>query len=509
MRPGILTPFAFLLLLVVPYVLWVARRSYADLTHTRAKVLLVVRSGVVVLVAVALARIILTSQKGDLPVSTVFCLDVSDSISEATKSQAEGFITEALETKDAKDQAGIVAFGAKAKLALPVTVDARTAKTDRGTDANDTDLAAALRLALAALPNDTERRIVVLSDGHETRGDAQRAASEAARLGVRIDTLGLPSGAGPDVAVSGLDLPAFVRESQPFEVHVKLLSSAKTRTTVKLYVDDLVTPARQTELPVTDGSASVTFPVEIDRQGAHLMKVTTETAGDALARNNSATAVVKVGPKPTVLVVAADPGDALYLARALETQQFQLRITPPDGFPKYAPDAPRGEIASAMRKLLHFDLIILSNVPAKRLTKEQMLLVNSYVYDFGGGLVMVGGKESFGSGGYYKTPIEAALPVYTDPMKEAPVFALVLIMDKSWSMGDPQKGDIVKIDMIKESAIAAVERLAKTDHFAMISFDTEVHTIFEMQRAENIPEKVKTISTLASFGLTNFYPALV
>ena len=509
MRFSILTPLAFLLLLTVPYVLWVARRSFADLTRRRAKVLSLVRTAVAVLVAVALVRIILTSEKTDLPVSSVFCLDVSDSISEATRASAETFIAEALKTKQAEDRAGIVTFAATSRLAAPLSTEAKPVRTDERSDGSETDLASAIRLALAALPRDTEKRIVLLTDGHETHGEARRVAAEAARLGVRIDTLGLSSGAGPDVAVEAVNLPAFVRQSQPFEVDVALVSSARTRTTVKLYVDDLSTPAQEKELPVTDGSATVTFPVEIDREGPHLIRVTAETAGDALARNDSASALVKVGPRPTVLVVAANADDARYLARALESQQFQLRITTPEGVPKYAPDAPRPEIAAAMRQLLRFDVIILANVPAERLTREQMLLVNSYVYDFGGGLVMVGGRDSFASGGWYKTPVEAALPVYTDPMKEAPVFAVVLIMDKSWSMGDPQKGDVAKIDMIKESAIAAVERLTRKDHFALISFDTEVHTIFPMQRAEDIPAKVKTISTLASFGLTNFYPALV
>jgi hypothetical protein len=76
-------------------------------------------------------------------------------------------------------------------------------------------------------------------------------------------------------------------------------------------------------------------------------------------------------------------------------------------------------------------------------------------------------------------------------------------------MGDPQKGDVTKIDMVKEATIAALEKLTRKDYVAVISFDTEVHTILPMQRAENIPAMVKEISTMASFGLTNFYPALV
>ena len=56
--------------------------------------------------------------------------------------------------------------------------------------------------------------------------------------------------------------------------------------------------------------------------------------------------------------------------------------------------------------------------PANRLTEKQMDLVRTYVQDLGGGFMMLGGENSFGLGGYYKTPIEAILPVRTDTEKE-------------------------------------------------------------------------------------------
>ena len=506
------TPLAFALILLVGWVGWVSRRSYADLTPARAKALLWVRGAIVLLLAVAIASVVLSWQQSDLPVSTVFCVDVSGSVSDAAKSQAEAFVADALKSKAPDDRAGIVAFDGRATLAGPVSTGAKPLKLARTAGSERTNIAEAIRLAALSLPGETDRRIVLITDGQETEGDARAAAREtreaAKALGIRIDTVALASGDTTDVAVAALDVPAFVRRSQPFEATVKLASAVKSHATVKLFVDDFAKPVQTLDVALDGAGATAVFQVEIDKEGNHVLKVTAEMPGDTVPLNNSGAALVTVGPKPNVLIVASVLDDAAYIARALETHEFTWHAAKPEELPKYASGDTKA-MKKAITDLLKYDVIILSNLNAKSVTKEQQILLNTYVYDFGGGLIMVGGKDSFGSGGWYKTPVEAALPVYTDPLKEAPVFAVVLIMDKSWSMGDPQKGDISKIAMVKESTIAAVEKLTRKDHLAVISFDTEVHTILPMQRVEDIPRMVKEISTMASFGLTNFYPALI
>ena len=66
--------------------------------------------------------------------------------------------------------------------------------------------------------------------------------------------------------------------------------------------------------------------------------------------------------------------------------------------------------------------------------------IRTYVQDLGGGLVMIGGDQAFGLGGYYKTTIEEILPVRSDfeKEKEKPSIAMVLVIDKSGSMDGPR-----------------------------------------------------------------------
>lgn len=96
------------------------------------------------------------------------------------------------------------------------------------------------------------------------------------------------------------------------------------------------------------------------------------------------------------------------------------------------PDAMPTDLAS----LSDYEAVVLVNVPARTLPVQVMGILPGYVRDLGKGLVMIGGEESFGVGGYGRTPVEEALPVYMDVRnrEERPDLALVFAIDKSGSM---------------------------------------------------------------------------
>ncbi len=75
-----------------------------------------------------------------------------------------------------------------------------------------------------------------------------------------------------------------------------------------------------------------------------------------------------------------------------------------DGFPKAAE-----ELFAAYRA------IVIDDLEADFLTQEQMNLIDRFVAQRGGTVVMLGGKESFQGGGWNNTPVGRLLPVYLDP----------------------------------------------------------------------------------------------
>src|SRR5207247_4571617 len=108
-----------------------------------------------------------------------------------------------------------------------------------------------------------------------------------------------------------------------------------------------------------------------------------------------------------------------------------------------------------MAGLQKYDGVILSNVSSLKLTKQQMGNIRDYVREYGGGLIMVGGEESFGLGGYYRTPVEEALPVTMEVKQklEIPSLAVVLSIDRSRSMA-MTTGDetVTMLDIAKDAS---------------------------------------------------------
>jgi len=82
-----------------------------------------------------------------------------------------------------------------------------------------------------------------------------------------------------------------------------------------------------------------------------------------------------------------------------------------DGFPKAADE------------LFRYDAIILDDVEAEYFNQDQMSLIDEFVQRRGGGLLMLGGQESFVGGDYHRTTIGEILPVYLDPMPSLPAVA--------------------------------------------------------------------------------------
>ncbi|MEM7315261.1 MAG: VWA domain-containing protein, partial [Planctomycetota bacterium] len=152
----------------------------------------------------------------------------------------------------------------------------------------------------------------------------------------------------------------------------------------------------------------------------------------------------------------------------------------------------------------NYECVVLSNVPATALTQQQMEIARTYVQELGGGFIMLGGEQSFGLGGYYKSAMEEVLPVRSDfeKEKENPSLGMMLVIDKSGSMS----GD--KIEMAKSAARSAAELLGRRDKIGVLAFDGETYVISEMQSARNKGKISDEIARIDAGGGTTMYPAM-
>src|SRR5258708_511564 len=112
------TPIALLLLLVIPYFVWLGwpRLRYRRQRDTTS---LAIRVVIVVLLVLALAgtQIVQAADK----LSVVFLVDASDSIDQTARFQAEKYMRDAMSHMSPEDKAGIVVFGKNALVERPVS----------------------------------------------------------------------------------------------------------------------------------------------------------------------------------------------------------------------------------------------------------------------------------------------------------------------------------------------------------------------------------------------------
>ena len=155
-------------------------------------------------------------------------------------------------------------------------------------------------------------------------------------------------------------------------------------------------------------------------------------------------------------------------------------------------------------ELQRFDLFLLSDVSALQMTREQMELYRTWVQQFGGGFVMIGGENSFGVGGYFRTPIEQMLPVRMDhdDRQETPSVALYIVLDRSGSMTAPVGGSTgaTKISLADQGSVLAMNVLQSKDLFGLTAVDTQVNSVVPLGRLGNKAANEQKILAITAGG---------
>ena len=553
------------LVVVVPLLVWYFKRSLSDFPPKQILLSLLTRCMVVALLALAMSGLALlrpTSQQfiivavdqslsvsSDEEADPVANADSGKDKTEAKKSQVDEYLDKALASVNRTgdkvmfipfaSQAGalsserllVIGAGMNGEKAAPPTAEAAVPepgrRDKRDFDRNATDIAAVIRSAAGAMPPDYVPRIVVMSDGNQTAGDALQAALGTAfgqskssvssrsgepgavrprvdELGTRgltapgppvnlipIDTIPLKVRDTPEVQVAAVEVPAQVREGEPFYVEVAINSNHEDEGLVEVFrgAHKVLSETRK----LKPGENRFRFQQSIT--GERLAQYTVKIGGlktDTLLDNNTESGLVFTTGKPRVLLIESDPKLAQQLVWALQQEEIEVDVRPVEGMPESLAD------------LQNYELLALSNVPATALSQRQMELARTYVQDLGGGFMMLGGDQSFGLGGYYKTVLEEILPVRSDfeKEKEKPSLGMVLVIDKSGSMG----GD--KIEMAKEAAKSAAELLGPRDQLGVIAFDGEYFIVSDFQSASNKARIIDDISRIEAGGGTTMYPAM-
>ena len=298
---------------------WAASRT---LPRARRFASLVIRLALVgcIVASLAGARLALPSDR----LSVVFLVDASASMLDASREELLGFARQAVSQIPEGDTAGVVVFGAKALVdRLPSDLDELQAPGSVPV-VGATDIAAAVRLGTAIFPAGAQQRLVLLSDGNDTSGQAEEAILSAAQRGVRLDVV-LPGGeTQPEALVDGVDAPSGARVGQTVELSVRVRSTIDTTATLRLLADGATVATRQ--LTLKPGTVSVSFTVKADEAGFHVFRAILEPRSDHFSQNNAADAYVLVTGEPQVLVATDDAARAADLVEALTTARQHVTV---------------------------------------------------------------------------------------------------------------------------------------------------------------------------------------
>jgi uncharacterized membrane protein len=382
--------------------------------------------------------------------NTFFLLDRSDSLPASTQESARDQANRWATKAKPADKAGFLVFGSEAALESEATAGGASEKIQAVVPGERTDIASAIRLATAAFPESGQKRLVLLSDGHENLGDARQALAQARRQGATLDVLPLGGSRGSDLSVRKIVLPATVKRGSPFEARVHITSDAPRRAKVRLLRNDRLLGEQEVSLEA--GRNLFTFPQRLEETGFHGYEVAVEAEGDTVPQNNRATGFTSVRGTPRILLVSSSPEQDINLVEALRPEH-EVRVLPANAFP------------STLAEIQDFDAVILGNVGAGVLGPDRMRLLESAVRDFGVGLLCIGGDDSFTAGAYRGTPLEAALPVSMElsSKKVLPAGALVLVMHGMEFANGNQ--------VSREIGLAALNSLGPRDELGVVLWD--------------------------------------
>ena len=487
-----LQPLFFLLCLFIPLLWGMVARS--ALPSRREKLMVAsVRSGVILLAATALAQP--QWQENSDQVNVFFVLDASDSVLATGEEVALDVMEAAVAGMGEEDQAGLIVFGKHPSLEIPLKPDYQPKPYRSEINPNFTNIYDALQLAIGKLPERGNNRIVLLSDGNENLNQAEDMSFLANSLGIEIHALPLESWEEKnEVYLEKLETPTQVPLDSPFEIRVVVASLQPSQSELVVLRNDQLIANHKVDLQA--GKNVFRLIDTLATSGIYSYKTLINPEEDSIYQNNAGLAFTDATRKSGLLYLTDAPIPTP-LMQALQEQGFQIEARPAQEIPK------------SMNDLVDYKAILLDNVPSARFSEQDMENLEKYVKDIGGGLLMVGGDQSFGAGGYRKTPIEKALPVLMDLPTQLVYSSLgiVFVIDKSNSMSEELRTQN-KLEAAKVAVFSAIELLNPKDQVGLIAFDANHEWVVPFTAAKNRKTIASQLLSLKAEGGTKLYAGL-
>lgn len=479
-------PWGFALMALAPWLWWVGMAGGAGgLVGARCALAISSRLLLLGLLAALLSepRMVRSSDR----LAVIYVVDVSNSVPQRWRRDSLGWVVRSSVSKAKRpgDVIGLVVFGRDAAVELPPRETFPFSGLDDAyvtseVDAEATDLGQALTMAAAMLPEGMTGRLVLISDGVDTEGSLESAIEELRGRGVTVDVLETPYDYGAEVWVERIELPPRVKQGEPYEASVLINATEAGEGVLRLRENgELIGEQR---VRYQKGKNRIRLKLTVRHPGVYEYEARLKPApgADHREENNVARGHLYLRGRGKVLLINNPTGeerDWQPLTQALAQSKRACDLMPSHAVPREG------------LSLLPYDLIILCNTPADQLDPLQMRAIRDAVYEQGSGLLMIGGPDSYGPGGYHQTVIETALPVDMDVShkKVLPKSALAIVLHTcEFPQGNTWGKRITK---------QAIKVLGAQDDVGVLVFDQNGYRwLFELQPAKNLPQLVPLIN---------------
>lgn len=321
----------------------------------------------------------------------------------------------------------------------------------------------AIETILALRNPEKASRLLIFTDGYSTEsltGLSEQLVKENIPLDLRL----LPEPPGDDFRLRRLQLPVRARTAEPFLIEAEITGPADG--SVPLTILRNGTPVLESKVTLTKGRGVARFTDRIGGSGSWRYEARISPENDPHPGNNRYESWIEITGGPRLLLISGYTNDPLL---AVLQRQFSVEVVT-------EPAKLHAGMLSGCRG------VIINNVPSWEIPSAFLASLDFFVTAQGGGLLMAGGKRSFGAGGYFRSSIDELLPVSMELKKDQRklVSSMAIVLDRSGSMAAGVDGGRTKMDLANEGTAKAIEFMGYQDSVAVFAVDSEAHEMVPM-----------------------------
>lgn len=502
--------YPWLLLLLIPAVFFTLLpyfRIKKKYRRTRNRVVSIVLHSVIMLLCIlALSGLGFSYDISNVENEVILLVDVSYS-GEEVKEARDAFIKDVVDNSGSDYKVGVVTFGYTQVYAAKITDNAVAKKVYEQylnadmPDDSATDIASALNYARELFSYPETAKIVLISDGLETDNTAKSMIRSLVSDGITVDTICFTeANDNAEVQISSVVVPDYsVAAGDVFNFELTLESTYAGEAEIKIS-DNGVENEEAVKVNLVEGSQTISLEYSFSLPGLHELSFQLTSSQDTLLANNIYSTYMYLEVFDNILILEGYDGESAALETLLSNEYMEYQVTV-----KNIIDAPY-----TLDELRDYDEIILVNIANNDMPAGFDDLLNSYVYDCGGGLFTFGGNEeddatvahAYNRDDMFGTQYQRMLPVQV--IDFTPPIALMMVIDISGSMQSV-------LSIAKEGATACVDQLSSRDYCGVMSLESTYSEEISITAATTAGKRKinSAIYALESSGGTMYSPAIM